>query len=74
VTVFSQYYPQYLKQCSFENDLDPLCSSPYYIKHTLEMGKSGICVNEPLNNHSQWLSEKSPQHLLMENQELYFCS
>jgi hypothetical protein len=33
------------------------------------MDKSAICVNEPLNNHSKWLSKKSPQHLFMQNHD-----
>jgi hypothetical protein len=37
------------------------------------MDKLTICVNELLNNHGWWLSEKSPQYCLLENEKWYFC-
>lgn len=58
--------------CSFGCDFESLWSN-LYTWHTLWMDKSSTSINDPLNNCSCWVVRKS-LHLLLENQELYFCS
>jgi hypothetical protein len=67
-------YSECLKLCILEGDLDSLQSFPLYIRHTLGMDKATVCINEPPNYHGQWLIEKLPLHLFLENQELFLFS